>query len=61
MAMDLKNYNNPLTSWRWYNKDPKDIQILSLVGVAQNIADDSNKPSDKYNTSKRGSTTGELA
>ena len=34
-SMDLKNHNNLLTSGRWYNKDPKDGQILSLVGVAQ--------------------------
>ena len=35
--MVLKNYNNLLTSWRCYNKDPEDAPILALVGVAQNI------------------------
>ena len=44
--MDLKNHNNLLTSGRWYNKDPKDGQILSLVGVAQKLANNSNNPSE---------------
>ena len=37
----LKNYNNILTTRRWSAKYPKDSQILAIVGVAQNIADDS--------------------
>ena len=41
--MALKKYNNLLTSWRCSNKDPKDSHILALVGVAQNITDDSKK------------------
>ena len=39
-AMSLKKHNNLLTSGRWSNKDPKYVQILSLVGVAQKLADD---------------------
>ena len=54
--MALKKYNNLLTSGRWSNKDPKDTQILALVGVAQNLADDSKKSSDKSNTSERDTT-----
>ena len=45
--MDLNNYNNILTSWRWSNKDPKDAHILSLVGVAQKISNNPKKPSEK--------------
>ena len=56
MNMALKKYNNLLTSGRWSTKDPKDAQILDLVGVAQKLSDDLNKSSDKYN---RGSTKGE--
>ena len=41
--MALKIYNKLLTSGRWYNKDPKDDQILYLVGVAKNISDESNE------------------
>ena len=33
-SMDPKKYNNLLTSGRWSTKDPKDVQILSLVGMA---------------------------
>ena len=51
--MYLKKYNTLLTLGRWSNKDPKDDQILALVGVAQNIADDSNKSTEKSNTSNR--------
>ena len=47
--MALKKYNNLLTSGRWSNKYHNDAQILSLVGVAQNLADDSKKSSDKFN------------
>ena len=51
MAMDLKEYKNLLTSGRWYIKDLKDDHILSLVGLDQKIAYESNKSSDKSNTS----------
>ena len=53
--MALKKYNNLLTSERWPTKDPKDAQILDLVGVAQKIMDDSKKKSENSN---RGSTNG---
>ena len=53
--MALDNYNKLLTSGRWSKKDPKDAQILDLVGVDQNLADDSKKSSDKSN---RESTKG---
>ena len=36
----LKNYNNIITTRRWSAKYPKDSQILAIVGVAQNVADD---------------------
>ena len=42
-AMDLKKYNNLLTSGRWPNKHTKDAQILALVGVAQTITDNLKK------------------
>ena len=41
-------------------KYPKDSQILALVGVAQKLADDSNKSSEKSNTN-RDTTKGEPA
>ena len=41
--MDLKKHNNILTSGRWSTKDPKDDHTLYLVGVAQKLADDSDK------------------
>ena len=47
--MTLNNYNNLLTSVRWYNKNPKDYQILYLVGLSQKLVDDSKKSSEKYN------------
>ena len=53
--MYMKKYNNLLTSGIWSNKDPKDAHILSLVGVAQNLEYDSNKLSEKSNTSNRES------
>ena len=59
--MSLENYNKLLTSRRWYNKDPKYALIMSLVGVAQKLAYDSNKSSDKSNTFKRESTKGYTA
>ena len=59
--MDLKKYKNLLTSGRWFNKDPKDAQILSLVGVDQNIADNSKKTSEKSNTYNRDSNKAEPA
>ena len=45
--MALKRDNNLLTSCRWYNKDPKDYQILVIVGVSQKLLDNSNKLSEK--------------
>ena len=59
--MVLKRYNNLLTPWRWSTKDSKDAQILALVGAEQNLADDYKKPSDKYDTSEREITKGEVA
>ena len=47
--MDLKKYNNLLNSERWTNKDTKDAHIPALVGVAQKLADESNKSSEKSN------------
>ena len=47
--MDLNKYNNILISGIWSNKDIKDDQILAIVGVAQKLPDDSNKPSEKSN------------
>ena len=38
-TMALKKYNNLLTSGKWSTKDPKDAQILDLVGVAQKLSD----------------------
>ena len=54
--MNLKNYNNLLTSGRWSSKDTKYAQILALVGVDQKLAYDLKKSSDKSNTSNREST-----
>ena len=58
MNMALNKYNNLLTSGRWSTKDPKDAQILDLVGVAQKFADKTNKSSEKYN---KDSSKGEPA
>ena len=57
--MALKKYHNLLASGSWSTNDPKDSQILALVGVAKNLADDSNKSSDKSNTSNRETTKGD--
>ena len=59
--MSLNSYNNLFTSERWSNKDPKDSQILSLVGVYQKLSDESKKSSEKSNTSNRESTKGDPA
>ena len=61
MSMSLKKYNNLLTLGRWSVKDTKDSQILYLLGVAQKLADDSNKSSERSNTSNRDATKGEPA
>ena len=45
----------------WSNKDTKYDQILFLVGVDQNLADDSKKSSEKSNSSNRDSTKVEPA
>ena len=45
----LKKNNNLLTSVRCSKKYPKDSQILALVGLAQELADISNKSSEKSN------------
>ena len=57
-AMDLKKYNNLLTSGRWYNKYTKYSKIIALVGVNQKIVDNSNKSCDKSTTYTRESTKG---
>ena len=54
----LKKYNNILTSGRCSKKDTKDVQILSLVGVSQKIADNSKTSYEKPNTSNRDLTKG---
>ena len=41
--MALRKYNKRITSGIWPNKDPKGAHILALVGVAQKLAEDSNK------------------
>ena len=53
--LDLNDYNNLFNSGRFSNKDSKDDQILALFGVAQKLADDSKKLSEKSN---RGPTKG---
>ena len=60
VSMSLKKYNNLLNSGRWSNKDPKYVQILSVVLVDQNLSDNSNKSSYKSNTSNRESTKVDL-
>ena len=57
-ATSLKKYNKLLNSRRCYTKDPKDTQILALVEVTPNIADDSNKSYEKSNTSNKETTKG---
>ena len=57
--MDLKKYNNLLASGIWSNKDSKDAHIIALVGVAQSIAYESKKSSDKYHIYNRESTKGD--
>ena len=51
--MSLEKHNKLITSGRWYKKDNKDNNILALLGVDQKVADDSNKRSEKSNTSIR--------
>ena len=41
--MSLNNYSYILNLGRWSKNNPKDDQILSLVGVEQNLADESKK------------------
>ena len=48
--MALKKNNNLLKLGRFSTKDHKDYHILYIVGVAQKVADESNKPYDKSNT-----------
>ena len=57
--MDLKKYNNLLTSGRWYNKDTKVDKILDITEVPPKLADESKKSYEKSNTSNRESTKGE--
>ena len=45
--MDIKKYNNLITSGRRSKKVPKDSQILALVVMPQKIANDYNTPSLK--------------
>ena len=54
--MSMNKYNKLLTLGRWSNKYPKDYHILALVGVSQNLSDDSKKSSEKSNTSNRETT-----
>ena len=46
-ANGLENYKNILTSGRWSNKDTKDAQIITLVGVYQKPFKNSKKLSEK--------------
>ena len=46
--MNLKKYNNLLTSVRWSTMYPNDSHNLALVGVAQKIINPSKKTPDKY-------------
>ena len=48
-SMLLNKYSNLLAFGRWPTKYPKDSQILDLVGLAQNLMDDTNKLSEKAN------------
>ena len=57
----LNNYDNLLNSGRWSTKYPKDAQIVAIAGVAQKLAYDSNKSSEKSNTSNRETTKGDPA
>ena len=52
----LNKYNDLLTSRRCYTKDPKDVKLLDLVGVAQKLVDWSNKSSENSNRSEKCST-----
>ena len=54
--MALNKYNKLLNSFRWSNNNTNDEKILALVVVAQKLADDPNKSSDKSNTSDSKST-----
>ena len=45
-SMAPKKYNNIITSVRWSNKYAKDAHILALVGLAQNLSDNSKNPSE---------------
>ena len=47
--MSLKKYNNIFTSGRWSTKDNKYDQIMDIVGVAQNIVDESKNALEKPN------------
>ena len=42
-AIGTNKYNNFLSSGRWSNKDSKDAQILAVVGLDQNLSDESKK------------------
>ena len=55
-AISLKKYKNLLTSERWSNKDSKDYHILAIVVVAQKLAYESNKSTDKSNTPNKETT-----
>ena len=55
-AIYLKKYKNLLTLGIWSTKNPKDAQILSLVGLDQNIADESKKSYERLHTSNRDTT-----
>ena len=48
-VMYLKKYNKIIISGRCYTKDNKDYNIMDIVGMAQNIADESKKESEKPN------------
>ena len=45
----MEKYNDLLNSGRWSNKGTRYAQIQDLVRVTQNLADEANKSSGKYN------------
>ena len=58
-SISPKKCNKLLTVGKWSQKYSKDALILVLVAVAQNLADNYKKSSDKSNTSNMDWTKGE--
>ena len=51
-AIEWNKYKKLLTSGRWYTNDPKYAHIIALVGLYQNIIDESNNTPEKSNRYK---------